>query len=68
MLIDDRQDRVEVRIFTLSDHAAVPPDGKLYIHGAGSTIDVHDASNFKYLRTITLDADMTTGLYVMPGR
>jgi hypothetical protein len=35
VLIDDRQDRVEVRIFTLSDHAAVPPDGKLYIHGAG---------------------------------
>jgi len=40
----------------------------LYIHGAGSTIDVYDASNFKYLRTITLDADMTTGLYVMPAR
>jgi hypothetical protein len=26
---------VAVRIFTLCDHAAVPPDGKLYIHGAG---------------------------------
>lgn len=47
----------------------VSSNGKLiYIHGAGSTIDLYDASNFKYLRTITLDADMTTGLYVMPGK
>ena len=29
------QDRPEVRIFTLADHAATPPDGKLYISGAG---------------------------------
>ncbi|MDQ6670707.1 MAG: hypothetical protein M3069_08135 [Chloroflexota bacterium] len=29
------QDRLAVRIFTLCDHAVVPPDGKLYIHGAG---------------------------------
>jgi len=28
-------DRVAVRIFTICDHAAVPPDGKIYIHGAG---------------------------------
>ncbi len=28
-------DRVAVRIFTLSDHATVPPDGKIYIHGGG---------------------------------
>ena len=28
-------DRVAVRIFTLCDHAAVPPDGKIYINGAG---------------------------------
>ncbi len=42
-------------------------NGKLlYIFQAGSTIDLYDASNFQYLRTITLDADMTTGLYVMP--
>ena len=24
-----------MRIFTLCDHAAVPPDGKVYIHGGG---------------------------------
>jgi len=29
------QDRLAVRIFTLCDHAVVPPDGKIYIHGAG---------------------------------
>lgn len=29
------QDRVAVRIFTLCDHASVPPDGKIYIHGGG---------------------------------
>lgn len=30
------QDDVEVRIFTIADHAiSPPPDGKLYIHGAG---------------------------------
>jgi len=32
---DQLQDRVAVRIFTLCDHAAVPPDGKIYIHGGG---------------------------------
>jgi hypothetical protein len=26
---------VAVRIFTLCDHATVPPDGKVYIHGGG---------------------------------
>jgi hypothetical protein len=28
-------DRVAIRIFTLCDHASVPPDGKIYIHGGG---------------------------------
>jgi hypothetical protein len=28
-------ERVAVRIFTLCDHATVPPDGKVYIHGGG---------------------------------
>jgi len=47
----------------------VSSNGKiLYLCGAGSTIDLYDASNYHYLRTITLDADMTTGLYVMPGK
>ena len=35
MLIDTAHDRIEVRIFTLCDHATVPPDGKIYMHGAG---------------------------------
>ena len=29
------QDHLGVRIFTLCDHAVVPPDGKIYIHGGG---------------------------------
>jgi hypothetical protein len=32
---DQLNDRVAVRIFTLCDHASVPPDGKIYIHGGG---------------------------------
>jgi hypothetical protein len=35
VLIDTAHDRIEVRIFTLCDHATVPPDGKIYMHGAG---------------------------------
>jgi hypothetical protein len=47
----------------------VSSNGKvLYVHQAGNTIDLYDASNFKYLRTITLDADMTTNLFVMPAK
>ncbi len=38
----------------------------LYLYGAGNTIDLYDASSFKYMRTITLDTDTTTGLYVLP--
>ncbi|PYV29273.1 MAG: hypothetical protein DMG09_30450, partial [Acidobacteria bacterium] len=42
-------------------------NGKLlYIYQAGNTIDLYDASTYQYLRTITLDGDMTTDLYVMP--
>lgn len=40
----------------------------LYIHVAGNTIDLWDASTYKYLRTITLDGDLTTDLYVLPRR
>jgi hypothetical protein len=32
---DHLQDAVAIRVFTLCDHAAVPPDGKIYINGAG---------------------------------
>lgn len=31
------QERMRLRIFTLADHAANPPDAKLYIGGAGVT-------------------------------
>jgi len=39
----------------------------LYIYVAGNTIDLYDAATYKYLRTLTLDGDMTTELYVMPS-
>ncbi len=35
MQMEDALDRIAVRIFTLCDHASVPPDGKIYIHGGG---------------------------------
>ena len=40
-------------------------NGKLlYIAGAGSTIDIHDAATFKFIRTVTLDSDMIDVLLV----
>lgn len=43
-------------------------NGKLlYIYQAGNTIDLYDASNYKHLRTMTLDADETTDLIVVPA-
>jgi hypothetical protein len=38
----------------------------LYIYVAGNTIDLYDAETYLYLRTITLDGDMTTDLFVLP--
>jgi hypothetical protein len=38
----------------------------LYIYQAGNTIDLYEASTYKYLRTIALDADTTTALLVVP--
>ncbi len=38
----------------------------LYIYNAGNTIDFYDAASYKYLRTINLDGDVTTGFYVVP--
>jgi hypothetical protein len=38
----------------------------LYIYQAGNTIDLYEAATYKYLRTISLDADMTTELLVVP--
>jgi hypothetical protein len=37
----------------------------LYIYVAGNTIDLHDAASYKRLRTIALDGDMTTDLFVL---
>ena len=42
-------------------------NGKLlYIYQAGHTIDLYDAATYKYLRTIELDGDVTTGFFVVP--
>lgn len=42
-------------------------NGKLlYIYQAGNTIDLYEAATYKYLRTIELDGDVTTGFYVVP--
>ncbi|MCI0436060.1 MAG: hypothetical protein L0271_20825 [Gemmatimonadetes bacterium] len=38
----------------------------LYVHGAGSTIDVYDAQTFRPVRTVALDADMTEWLLLPP--
>jgi hypothetical protein len=38
----------------------------LYIYNAGNTIDFYDAATYKYLRTLTLDGDVTTRFYVIP--
>jgi len=39
----------------------------LYIYQAGATIDLYDAATYKHLRTMTLDADETTDLIVVPA-
>jgi hypothetical protein len=39
----------------------------LYVYVAGNTIDLYDAETYQYLRTITLDGDMTTDLFVFPS-
>ena len=36
----------------------------LYVHQAGNTIDLYEAATYRYLRTITLDGDMTNLLVV----
>jgi DNA-binding beta-propeller fold protein YncE len=45
-------------------------NGKIiYIYEAGNTIDLYEAAGFKYLRTITLDADMMyDSFHVLPPR
>jgi DNA-binding beta-propeller fold protein YncE len=42
-------------------------NGKLlYVYNAGNTIDLYEAATYKYLRTMTLDGDVTTAFYVVP--
>jgi hypothetical protein len=36
----------------------------LYIYNAGETIDLYDAETYQYLRTISLEGDMTAELFV----
>ena len=43
--------------------------GELFIvRNAGNTIDLYEAATYKYLRTITLAADTTTRMFIMPAR
>ncbi len=45
---------------------AVSTNGQLiYVHQAGATIDLHEAATYRYLRTISLDGDMTN-LFLVP--
>lgn len=46
----------------------VSSNGKLlYVYVAGATIDVYEAATYKYLRTIQMNADQTTELFVVPA-
>ena len=45
----------------------VSSNGKLlYVFQAGATIDVYDAATYKQLRTIEMNADQTTSLFILP--
>ena len=47
----------------------VSSNGKLlYIFQAGATIDVYDAASYKRLRTIEMNADQTTNLFILPRK
>lgn len=39
----------------------------LYIYNAGNTIDLYEADTFKFMKTITLDGDVTSDLFIVPG-
>jgi hypothetical protein len=46
---------------------AVSTNGQLlYVHQAGATIDLYEASTYRYLRTISIDGDMTN-LFIVPN-
>jgi hypothetical protein len=40
----------------------------LYVYQAGATIDVYEAATYKKLRTIEMNADQTTTLYILPKK
>jgi hypothetical protein len=43
-------------------------DGKrLYIHGSSPYIDVYDSQTLQKTRTLEINADLTTGLVIVPG-
>ena len=45
----------------------VSSNGKLlYVFQAGATIDVYDSASYKLLRTIQMNADQTTNLFILP--
>lgn len=45
----------------------VSSNGKLlYVFQAGATIDVYDAASYKLLRTVQMNADQTTNLFILP--
>ena len=45
----------------------VSSNGKLlYVFQAGATIDVYDAATYKLLRTVQMNADQTTNLFILP--
>ena len=47
----------------------VSSNGKLlYVYQAGATIDVYDSASYKKLRTIEMNADQTTTLYILPRK
>ncbi|MCA1583238.1 MAG: hypothetical protein LC791_00205 [Acidobacteria bacterium] len=39
----------------------------LYVYVAGATIDVYEATTYKHLRTIQMNADQTTEMFVVPA-
>ena len=38
----------------------------LYVFTAGATIDVYEAATYRHLRTIEMNADQTTNLFILP--
>ena len=47
----------------------VSSNGKLlYVFQAGATIDVYDSTSYKLLRTIQMNADQTTNLFILPRK